>query len=186
MKRILVCFLLALLMFCPKGVFAQNNGLSDIEAAIIQEDYKKANDLARKMLQAKQPAVDAAQAEYYLALSYLRLGEYPQAYDTFKKVVNARPAVDLYEKAYIGVIDALYMQGYYENALKEAAALMSRHPKSEMMSLIYLKAARSNLKLARWNKAREFLEKITTTYPNSFENNIAKQLMKDIKEAAGK
>jgi cell division septation protein DedD len=46
-----------------------------------------------------------------------------------------------------------------------------------MMSLIYLKAARANLKLARWTKAREFLQKIQKEYPDSFENGVAKRLL---------
>ncbi len=179
MKRIFVCLLLSLLVLSPVGVFAQAASLSDIEAAIIQEDYKKANELALKVLQTKPAPMAAAQAEYYLGLSHLRLGEYPQALEVFKKVVNGRPTTDLLEKATIGMIDALYLQGYYEKALKEATALMNSRRQSEMMSLIYLKIARSNLKLARWNKAREFLEKITTEYPDSFENGIARQLLEE-------
>jgi tetratricopeptide (TPR) repeat protein len=177
MKRFFVLsFIMPVLMF-PSAAFAGNNAISDLEATIIQEDYKKANDMARDLLQRKLPTNDFLQVEYYLGLSYLRLGDYAQAYDVFKKVVNDRPATELYEKAYIGVIDALYMQGYYENALKESTALMSRHSRSEMMSLIYLKAARSNLKLARWTKAKELLQKILKEYPESFESGVARQLL---------
>ena len=179
MKRTISTFLIISFVLCPAALFAQNNGISDLEATIIQEDYKKANDMAKDLLKAKLSGNDFSQVEYYLALSYLRLGDYAQAYDVFKKVVGERPATELYEKAYIGVIDALYMQGYYENALKETLGLMSRHPKSEMMGLMYLQAARSNLKLARWSKAKEFLQKILKEYPESFENRVATQLLEE-------
>ena len=177
MKRFFVFSFIVSVLVLPAAAFAQNNGVSDLEAMIIQEDYKKANDTAKDLLKTKLPGNEAVQVEYYLGLSYLRLGDYAQAYDVFKKVVGERPATELYEKADIGVIDALYMQGYYENALKEASSLMSRHPKSEMMSLIYLKAARSSLKLARWTKAQEFLQKILKEYPDSFESGVARQLL---------
>jgi len=177
MKRFFAFAFIISVLTGPAAAFAQNNAISDLEAMIIQEEYKKANDKAQSLLKTNLSVNDAAQVEYYLGLSYLRLGDYARAYDVFKKVVGARPAAELYEKADIGVIDALYMQGYYENALKEALSLMSRHPKSEMMSLIYLKAARSSLKLARWTKAKEFLQKILKEYPDSFESSVARQLL---------
>jgi tetratricopeptide (TPR) repeat protein len=177
MKRIVLFSFIFSTLLCPAAILAQNNGISELEATIIQEDYKKANDMAKDLLKTKLAGNDFVQVEYYLGLSYLRLGDYPQAYDVFKKVVNDRPATELYEKAYVGVIDALYMQGYYENALKEVLSLMNRHAKSEMMSLFYLKAARSNLKLARWTKAKEFLQKILKEYPESFESGVARQLL---------
>lgn len=179
MKRAFLFALTVTIVVFPLAGYAQNKGIADLEATIIQEDYKKANVMAKSLLKDKLSAADALQVEYYLGLSDLRLGDYAQAYDVFRKVVNGRPAVELYEKAYIGVIDALYMQGYYENALKEALWLMKRHPKSEMMSLIYLKVARSNLKLARWIKAKEFLQKILKEYPDSFESATARQLLEE-------
>ena len=177
MKRFFVFLFIIFVVIFPVAGFAQDNRMSDLEAMIIQEDYKKANDTAKDLLKTALPANDAVQVEYYLGLSYLRLGDYAQAYDLFKKVLGQRPATELYEKADIGVIDALYMQGYYENALKEATSLMGRHPKSEMMGLIYLKAARSSLKLARWTKAKEYLQKIIKEYPDSFESRVARQLL---------
>jgi cell division septation protein DedD len=45
--------------------------------------------------------------------------------------------------------------------------------------LITLKVARANLKLARWKKARELLQKIIADYPESFESNIARQLLEE-------
>ena len=179
MKRFIILSFIFSLFISPVAVFAQNSGISDLEAMIIQEDYKKASDKAKDLLKTRLNSNDAAQVEYYLGLSDLRLGEYAQAYDVFKKVVGDRPATELYEKAYVGVIDSLYMQGYYENALKEVVALMNRHPKSEMMGLMYLKAARSNLKLARWIKAKEFLQRILKEYPESFESGVARQLLEE-------
>ena len=67
----------------------------------------------------------------------------------------------------------------YEQALKEATGLMARRPDSELMPLITLKVARANLKLARWKKARELLQKIITDYPESFESNVARQLLEE-------
>ena len=176
MKRILIC---AFILAVPGVACAQANPFADVEAAIIQEDYTKANELARNLVKARLPHEEAARAVYYLGLSHLRLGDYTQAYDAFKKVVNERPSIEIYEKAYIGVIDTLYMQGAYDNALKEAVSLMNKHRNSQIMGLIYLKVARSNLRLARWGQAHEFLQKIIAEYPQSFESRVARQLLEE-------
>jgi tetratricopeptide (TPR) repeat protein len=179
MKRFVLFLSFMAVLFVPGMLLAQEATVSDIEAAIMQEDYKKANDLSKLVLQAKTGQNKDAQVEYYLGLSYLRLGEYRAAYDTFKNAAEDASAVELYEKSIIGVVDSLYMQGYYEKALKEATSLMGKHPRSEIMGLIYLKIARSNLKLARWGKARDFLQKIISEYPETFESRIARQLLEE-------
>ncbi|MBF0331689.1 MAG: SPOR domain-containing protein [Candidatus Omnitrophica bacterium] len=179
MKRFILFVTLMVALAMPGKLFALEISTSDIESAIMQEDYKKANDLAKVILQSKTGNATDALVEYYLGLSSLRLGEYRAAYDTFRKAADDAKAADLYEKSIVGVVDSLYMQGYYDKALKEATSLMSKHPHSEMMSLIYLKVARSNLKLTRWGKARDFLQKIISEYPDSFESRIARQLLEE-------
>ena len=151
--------------------------LADLQSVVIQGDYKKVNDLAQELSKASLTKAEAAEVQYYLALSFLRLGEYPKAQDFFKKLFASLPEGDLYDKASAGLIDSLYMQEQYDPALKEATSVITRRPDSDMMGLFYLKAARANLKLAHWAKAREFLQKIIEEYPESFESRVARQLL---------
>ncbi len=171
--------LFSLLLTLSVPAYAAPDPLADLQAAIIQEDYKGANGLAQELLKRRLSRGQAAEAQYYLGLSHLRLGEYSQGYEVFKRLLAERPVVDLYDKASVGVIDALYMQGQYANALKEAMSLMGKRRDSELLSLIYLKAARANLKLARWSKSREFLQKIVMEYPQSFEADVARGLLEE-------
>jgi tetratricopeptide (TPR) repeat protein len=153
--------------------------LADLQVAIIQEDYKKANDIAQELQTAKLSRDDGQESRYYLALSDLRLGEYARAEEVFKKLLGEKLKDDLYDKTAAGHIDALYLQGFYENALKEADGLISRRGHSDMLSLFYLKAARANLKLAHWSRAQELLKKIIETFPDSFESGVARRLLEE-------
>jgi tetratricopeptide (TPR) repeat protein len=164
---------------CSGAAFAAANSLVELQTAIMQEDFKKAGELANGLLSQNLSRPEKAEVRYYLGLSQLRQGDYAPAYDTFKKLIAERPATEIYDKAYVGLIDSLLMQGSYEQALKEATGLMARRPDSELMPLITLKVARANLKLARWKKARELLQKIITDYPDSFESNVARQLLEE-------
>ncbi len=170
---LLLCFLLAV------PVCAAVDPLADLQAAVMQEDFKGASVMARDLLKQPLSREQASQAEYYLGLSYLRLAEYSQAYETFKKLLSERPALSLGDKARIGMMDVFYMQGKYENALREAASLMEKRRDSDQIGLVYLKAARANLKLAHWNRARELLQKITTEFPESFEAETARGLLEE-------
>jgi tetratricopeptide (TPR) repeat protein len=173
-------YLLLIIIFFWVGTsFAASNSIVELQTAIMQEDFKKGEDLAKGLLGQNLSKAEKAQVQYYLGLSQLRQGDYAPAYDTFKKLLAERPATDIYDKAYVGLVDSLYMQGSYEQALKEATGLMARRPDSELMPLISLKAARANLKLARWKKARELLQKVSADYPESFESNVAKQLLEE-------
>jgi tetratricopeptide (TPR) repeat protein len=170
-------FFIAIFLFCFGTSFAASNSLIELQTTIMQEDFKKGEELAKGLLSQNLSRPEKAQVEYYLGLSQLRQGDYAPAYDTFKKLIAERPATDIYDKAYVGLVDSLYMQGSYEQALKEATGLMARRADSELMPLITLKVARANLKLARWKKARELLQKVIADYPESFESNVARQLL---------
>jgi tetratricopeptide (TPR) repeat protein len=167
----------ALFLTISSAVFAAANSLVELQTAIMQEDFKKSKELAEGLLKGDLARPDRAQVQYYLGLSQLRQGEHVPAYDTFKRLISERPPTGIYDRAYVGLVDSLYLQGSYEQALKEATGLMARRPDSELMPLISLKAARANLKLARWKKAREILQKVIVDYPDSFESNVARQLL---------
>lgn len=179
MNLITRTFLLMMLM-SGFSLLVEAQTVADLRHVMMQEDYKTAKTMAEKMLSSRLMRSDMAEIEYYVALSQLRLGEYTQAEQTFRKIITLRPADSIYDRSVIGLSDAFFAQSYYDKALKELNHLIYRRgSSSDMISLAYLKSARANLKLARWGKAREFLEKIIAEYPQSFESIIAKQLMNE-------
>ena len=153
--------------------------LTDIETSIIREQYDKAGKLAQEFIDSKPTKHDLDEALYFLGLSQLRLAHYEEARKTFNLLIGGFPKENLRDKAYLGYIDSLYMDGKYPGALKVAEELLSKSPRSEFLSLTYLKLARTNLKLMHWQKAKEYLKKITADFPNSLEAHTAKQLLEE-------
>ena len=170
-------FLLISLSFLLCG--ASNLSLKDIEPAIIKEEYEKAGTLAKEFIDGKPAKRDLDEALYYLGLSQLRLSNYEESKKTFNLLISGFPKENLRDKACLGYIDSLYLDGKYPLALKAAEELLSKNPHSEFLSLIYLKLARANLKLTEWQKAKEYLKKITTDFPDSMEAHTAKQLLEE-------
>jgi len=60
--------------------------LTDVETAIIRQDYIQAQKLAKEMLSGKQNKKLNSKIQYYLGLSQLRQGQLKQARATFKRI----------------------------------------------------------------------------------------------------
>ncbi len=153
--------------------------LADIEKSVMQQDYEQAVALAEDFLGSAGDGAAAHQASYLLGVSYLRLGEWGRASRTFKDLLKEELGKDLRDKAYIGLFDCYYQQAKYKRALKTIETLLDIGSRSNYLSLIYLKAARVNIKLSRWKQAKEYLQRIIDRFPDSFEYHTARQLLEE-------
>ncbi|MFA5087734.1 MAG: tetratricopeptide repeat protein [Candidatus Omnitrophota bacterium] len=172
-------FLLLLLVLIPFLYGAADLRLADIETAIIQEDYHRAQKLAKEYLAKNPNKQKSDEAHYYLGLSLLRLERYAQAREVFEQLIRYHPEKKIRDKVYLGIIDANYMEEQYQKAIETAQELLRVSPSSEFESLIYLKSARSHLKLAQWEKARNYLMRIVNQFPKSMEFHTARQLLEE-------
>ncbi len=168
--------LIVSIIFCSSAYAA---GIADIETALMDKDYAKVGVLSQEVL--KSPVVndERRMAEYYLGLSQLRLGDNAQARKTFQAVKETARSRDMRDKASLGIAEALYAAGFYKDALKEGESLLHKSPNSALLSLVYLKLARTNLKLMQWQKAKSYLNQIITRFPQSMEYGVAKQLLEE-------
>ena len=166
---------LFVLIFCGFSDIA----LNDIEESVLKGDYEGAKRLAQEFLVKNQDQSGAFQAQYYFALSSLYLKQYPQSVETLNKIIKT-PSDHLWrDKAYLALIDAYYLSEEYPQAFKTAKKFLKVSRDSEYLSLVYLKMAKTSLKLAQWRDARNYLNKIIKECPQSLEVNVAKQLLEE-------
>ncbi|MBF0504205.1 MAG: tetratricopeptide repeat protein [Candidatus Omnitrophica bacterium] len=169
-------FFLAFVFAMVPSVFA---GLPDIEAAVMNKDYAQVRQLASQVLKDSNDPSQRTEAQYYFGLAQLRLGQYTDARSAFQTVMDAHPNQDIYDRAALGMAEGFYMAGYYKDALDTGGKLLKHSPHSSFLSLIYLKIARANLKLMRWEKANEYLNRVINEFPKSPEAPIARQLLEE-------
>lgn len=177
--RILIYILPAFLFFI---MGAADITIRDIETAILKEDYTQAKNLSLNLLQSSPESVTIPKIKYYLGLSHLRLNEQEQAIEVFKELSGLTLEPALYDKVHLGLFDAQYTldgKEHYENAAKVAQTLLKKKPASMYLSLVYLKYARVQLKLAQWDEAQKYLAKIVQEFPDSLEFATAKQLLEE-------
>ena len=177
MMKSCVFSLVAVFLLLMSTLYADT--IQDIESAILDKRFEDARHLAYDFVQESSDPTLKAQAQYYLGISQLKLGNYNYARKVFKDLIYSRPVKDLEDRATLGLIDGFYMDGQYQEALTQAEGLLKNTPHSDYRSAIYLKIARANLKLAKWQKAQKMLEKITHEFPDSLEIPAAQQLLNE-------
>ena len=153
--------------------------LHEIETAIIEKDYPTAKQLAEQFINTRPGLEPTQEASYYWGLSHLRLNEFSQARELFGRLIKQTKNQKLKDQAALGIIDSYSLEGNYPQALAQAEQLLHNSPNSEFLSLIYLKLGRANLKLAHWDTAREYLNKIVQGFPDSVEWHLARQLLEE-------
>lgn len=174
-REILKFILVAFVVMTPSLAWAN---LSAIERAIVTREYEKVRIMSRQALALqtlKEPIRD--QILYYLGLSHIYLNDFSSARDVFQQLIDREPEERIYDQAYLGLFDAYYLDGYYEPALLTIERMFRLRKASSFMSLMHLKAARVNLKLAQWTKSKQHLRSILSEFPESFEAHTARQLL---------
>ena len=141
--------------------------MRDIEASLLNRDYIRAQKLAEDVLAAhpKDPVGQKAQ--------------YQEALESFNKIKNEKLGSQLRERVYLGLFDAYYLLEEYPQADATLQELLKEGDKPEAVSLVYFKLAKVNMKLAHWEQATDYLEKIVRSFPNSLEVPAAKQLLEE-------
>ena len=79
----------------------KSSDLVDMEAAIIEQDFQTAKVLAGKLIDQQPDDEVLFQAQYYLALSHLRLNEYTEAEAIFQKLITQKADLKIRDKSYL-------------------------------------------------------------------------------------
>ncbi len=153
--------------------------LTDVQGAFMQKDYVKTKELAQTFAGQTVNPQEKKEALYYSGLSDLWLGQYLSARQAIEKILKTKPSKEMSDKALLALIDTYYMEGNYKRSLSLAKDLLDKSSGSEFLSAIYLKVARSHMKLAHWKKGREYLQKIIDRFPNSPERYYVDQLLQE-------
>lgn len=171
-----------LIVLCVMGVFFLGTARADlfeIQTAVIEQDYARAATLAQQMIDSNPSSPQRLEAEYFLGLSRINQGDAAAAKEIFEGILKQNPPENLRERATLGVIDSLMLEGSYETALQMAQKLLQTSPKSEYLSLIYYKIARAHFKLTHWEEATRTLKYLIEHFPESPENHLSRQLLSE-------
>lgn len=125
------------------------------------------------------------QADYQLAFSALRNGDFAAASRLFNTFISQYPNTDLTPNAYYWLGESYYGTQNYQVALQTFQSLLKRFPTDAKAPGSLLKVGYCQYELKAWDQARATLNEVRQKYPDSQESRLAEGRLRALGMQAG-
>ncbi len=159
-----ICLLFSILCLLSSTAYAN---MDDAWSCFLKGDYERAITNAEN--------IETDQAHYLMALSYLKLEVIPQARKHFTFILDMYPQAKMLEEVSLGLADAYFLEGDFENALIKYNDFLNKFPSSPLLSIAYLRLGQTQRKLGLWQEAKATLSKVIENFPDSLEKSPAQK-----------
>ncbi|MDP2939722.1 MAG: tetratricopeptide repeat protein [Candidatus Omnitrophota bacterium] len=146
-----------------------------IEELFLRSDYPSVIEEASRILSQDKTSPNLDKVYFYLGLSNMKLGNFAEARNDFNIILREFPNSKLKERVNLSIADLYFLEENYPEA-KNYYDNLAKDTNSNILSLIYYKLAQTNMKLGKWQLAKEYLEKLKNEFPLSFETSLAKNI----------
>ncbi len=143
-----------------KGVVAQPNESTDLPEQSLAASEKLYND----------------------AFDLLMNGNYAQAQQLLKQLIEKFPADPLIPNAWYWVGEAYYVQAQFKEALKAFETVSQQFPNANKESDALLKQGFCLIEMGDTNRAIQRLKQVRERYPNSQADTLAAQKLRELKQ----
>ncbi len=167
MKKNVMIALLILPLFFFSSVLAEE---INPDLSFLQGDYRSALKGYEKISERSDLV------QYRIGICDLKLGNYEQAEEEFKKVFSFKEST-LLDDAQFALGETFYGAGNFAEAINAYQQLLEEYPQSPILHLVYFKLAMSHLKVGEEEKALEYFKKLRILYPLSFEAARANKII---------
>jgi len=133
----------------------------------VYKDYLN-DDCEAALLKAKKLKEDD-NTLYVLGLIYLKIGNYPQARDYFKKLQNNFSHSELYQQSLIKFADSYFMEEDFQKAKKSYEQIIEKYPLCNYNSMLYLRLAQIANKEGNWAEKKKYINLIKEKHPQCNE-----------------
>ena len=105
---------------------------------------------------------------YLTGLSYIKLGSFSKARETFRKIL-AMKSDQFRQDAYIGIADSYFYEKKFDKAIAAYEEVLNMYSKGNRLSSVYYNLGLSYKAKKNPSKANVYFQKIKTRYKTSFE-----------------
>jgi len=177
--RIKVIFLIFILTLTQQTCFGLDSGATgQADALFLNGDYSEAASKYEKALDEKKIKSEVKHnAEYKMALCYLKLGRAQEANDLLAMLLSKDLSDNLKPDVKMAYADSLVML----DKLNEAAAgyedILKHYPAAGIASTVNFKLAELARKAGQWEKAKALYRGVAIQYLQSFEAGLAQDIL---------
>jgi len=165
-----VLIALSLLYVGTSYARATVESLPQVEKIFLQGKYDRVISESNKLINAG--AHQREELFYLKGLSQIRLARFPDARQTFERMVTRYPDGKRAFDGYIGIGDASFLEGKYAESISSYNDALSNFPDHKNAAICYSKIGNAYHKLGSTEKAKEYFDKLKKGAPLSFESRM--------------
>jgi tetratricopeptide (TPR) repeat protein len=158
-------FLLILALTLTFYFYVYPVSLNDAYKDYLGGDYEEA------LIKAKHLGENDA-VLYFLGLTYIKIGNYPQARDYLIKLKKNYPRSKFYEQALTRLADTYFLEGNLAKAKSSYEDILKKYPSYNYQPLVYLRLAQISNKEGIWQDKKLYLNKLKDKYPQAAETRF--------------
>lgn len=175
-RHFLFLLALAIIFNTSHTCFGDEAALQKAWVYYLRGDYEKALDTCRKLSTNK---VLGEEGRYIMGLSFLKLGDYPQARKNFEFLLENYSTVKRREQILLGIADSYYLGGEFEKAEQCYVELLKAFSDTDYASIAYLRLGLCQKNQGKWQEAVSSFSKVVRDFPLSLEAEAARDCLKD-------
>lgn len=157
------------------NVYASN--LDKVKVCFLAGDYKSAISEGEKILAGSpEHAAGLEELYYILSLSYLKDGNYLRASDIFEIILKEFKDSDFTEEAKLGLGDACFLRGDYDNAGIHYQELIDNNSGTKLKAQVYYRLSQVGFKKGNAQQGKEYLERLKKEFPLNTELILSREL----------
>ncbi len=126
------CILFVFIFVC--NAYAMD--LDNLKSSYISGDYKAAIREGEKLIAASRGQPNLDELYYFLALSYLKDGNYLRSWDIFEIIINEFSKSNYLEEAKIGLADTYFLRQDYPRAKQAYSQLLESARNGKLKSIL--------------------------------------------------
>jgi outer membrane protein assembly factor BamD (BamD/ComL family) len=143
--------------------------LNDAQKDYLNGDYEEALIKAKKL-------AENDEVLYFLGLTYIKIGNYPQAREYLGKLTKSYSRSKFYEQGLVKFADTYFLEGDFERSRALYEEMEKKYPSSDYLPLIYFRLAQIAAKEGKWADSEKYTAFLKDNYPNSPEMSLVATL----------
>jgi len=143
--------------------------ITDVHKEYLHGNYDDAIRIAKNLRESDETL-------YYLGLSYIKIGDYPKARTSLRRLVRRFSDSLFYEPGMIKLADTYFLEKEYSRAKELYLEIEQRSSSDNFMPAVLLRLAQIASRQGKWDEKAKYIKRIKSKYPKASEMKFVKIL----------
>ena len=143
--------------------------ITDVHKEYLYGNYEEAIGIAKDLRESDE-------ALYYLGLSYIKIGDYPKARTSLRRLLRRFSDSLFYEPGMVKLADTYFFEKDYSRARELYLEIEQRSSSGDFMPSVLLRLTQIASRQGKWDEKTKYIKRIKSKYPKAVEMKFVKVL----------